>query len=249
MFALAAQIAIPADRQTGIERAHAESAEFAELRTGHRVAVFLPANNVVTQMLCKAVGNTGHVYAVVAPSAARGAREPLIDYFASDSCTNVTALTLHSRNYPAPELYNSSDDPGAVYEYWEQRLPIESFVAPQPLDMIWIADSYQDLRSARFGSPNMMWVNSAFLKALKSGGVLIVEDYLIEDNAAASGSSVKKLRHNNSDQVKTEVIAAGFEFIAESKAIHSDDDPHAPKTYKTHRTDRFLLKFRKPPED
>jgi len=68
--------------------------------------------------------------------------------------------------------------------------------------------------------------------------MLIVEDY-----------------RATSDQVKAEVIAAGFEFIAESKAIDGEDEPHAPKLTKTPKnhkalgTDRFLLKVRKPKEN
>jgi len=220
---------------------------FTELKPGDRIAELLPDIGDFTRIFCELVGAAGHVYAITAPasSIAKDAHAKLAEESTDLACTNVTAFTLQPRNFPAPELYNSSDDPGTVYEYFTQRLPIESFVAPEPLDLIWVAGNYHDLRTKRFGSPNMTWVNSAFLKALKSGGVLIVEDYATTAESGARDTGT--LHRIDPQQVKAEVIAAGFEFVAESKATYGADESQTPNIRGPHdKTDRFLFKFRKP---
>lgn len=236
------------DRQRDADRKPAEVIAFAGLKPGDKVADFLPGKGYFTKIFCKVVGDAGHVYAVSVPpiSAANNAAiadsgmQPI-----SDDCTNVTASTLRPRSFPAPELHSDSDDPGWVYEYWAQRLPVESFVSAEPLDMIWTAENYHDLHNKRFGSPRMSWVNSALLIALKPGGVLIVEDHAAQ--AGSGARDTETLHRIDAQQVKEELIAAGFEFIGESKVLHNADDPHTSKAHGMHdKTDRFLFKFRKP---
>jgi len=163
----------------------------------------------------------------------------------SQACANITISSLHTTNFPAPELHSSSDDPGWVYEYWTSHLPAESFTAPEPLDVIWTSENYHDLHNKGFGSPDMSLVDQALFKALKPGGIL-----MIEDHAAAAGSGARDtqtLHRIDPELVKQEVIAAGFEFIGESTLLHDAADPHTVKAHEMHdQTDRFLLKFRKP---
>jgi predicted methyltransferase len=111
--------------------------------------------------------------------------------------------------------------------------------------MIWTSENYHDLHNKSFGSPDMLLVDRALLAALKSGGVL-----MIEDHAAVAGSGARDtdtLHRIDPELVKKEAIAAGFLFVGESKALRNKEDPHNAKAREMHdRTDRFLLKFRKP---
>jgi len=237
------------DRERDANRKPAEVIAFAGLKRGDKVADFMPGKGYFTKIFCNVVGDNGHVYAISVPKPASSPNTKSVeDKSATPSlgaCANVTAITLQSRNYPAPKKYNSSDDPGGVYEYYESRMPVESFVAPEPLDMIWTAENYHDLHNKNFGLPNMQWVDTALLAALKPGGVLIVEDH-----AAANGSGARDtatLHRIDVEQVKKEVTNAGFEFVAESRVLRSADDPHTAKAHDLHdKTDRFLLKFRRP---
>ena len=232
------------DRERDADRKPAEVIAFAGMKPGDKVADLLPGRGYFTRIFCGVTGDSGHVYAISVsrspPAEPSPAAEP-----PDPSCTNVTASTLQNVRRPAPELWSASDDPGSVYEYWSFTPAAELFAAPEPLDLIWTSENYHDLHNKRFGSPNMFAVNSALLKALKPGGILIVEDH-----AAAKGAGIRDtetLHRIELAQVKKEVTSAGFVFVAESKVLRNKTDPHTAKAHEMHdKTDRFLLKFRKP---
>jgi predicted methyltransferase len=216
--------------------------DFAVLKPGSKVAHFLPTSDEYINSICRIVGDTGHVYAISVPLVVESHNDKTIE--SSLACKNITAITLRSRNYPAPELYDAGGDPGAVYEYYASRLPVESFVSPEPLDLIWIANRYHDLHNKTFGAVNEAFVNAALFKALQSGGVLIVEDY-----SAKQGSDVRDataLHRIDVELVKKELTAAGFEFVSESLAQRNTNDRRTDNAHAIEAADRFVLKFRKP---
>jgi predicted methyltransferase len=196
------------DRQRQSNHVASEVIAFSGLKPGDKIAEFLPVDGSFTKVFCEALGDAGHVY-VIALSATT------VESYAT--CSNVSTHILKSRNFPAPELYNSSDDPGAVYEYYVSRLPVESFVAPEPLDIIWVSRAYDALHGKEYGSPNMRYVASALLSALKPRGVLVI------DGSAAAGI----------EKIKQEMLAAGFAFVGGSRA-------------QSGKAERYLLKFLKP---
>jgi predicted methyltransferase len=246
-------------------RKPAEVIAFASIKPGDKVADFMPDGGYFTRIFCKVVGDAGHVYVI---GVTRLATAPPPEHLPSPSappqsapaapeaagaCHNVTTSSLKSRLVPAPELHDDSD-PGWVYEYWSSSPAAENFRAPEPLDVIWTSGNYRDLHNKAFGSPDMSRVNTALLAALKPGGLL-----LIEDHAAVAGSSA---RHSASlhripagdvtapaapvavEQVRQEVTQAGFEFVDE---LHHCEDRRTANAHDMHnKTDRFLLKFRKP---
>jgi predicted methyltransferase len=242
------------DRERDANRKPAEVIAFAGLKLGDKVADFMPGRGYFTKIFCKIVGDTGHVYAISIPRQAPPPAQGATSSASSSSsappplapdCNNVSSIRLQGINRPAPELHSSSDDPGWVYEYWSSRPAAESFAAPEPLDMIWTSENYHDLHNKGFGSPDMLLVDRALLATLKPGGIL-----MIEDHAAAAGSGARDtdtLHRIDPEQVKKEVIAAGFVFVGENKVLRSKDDPHTAKAHEMHdKTDRFLFKFRKP---
>lgn len=242
------------DRERDANRKPADVIAFAGLKPGDKVADFMPGRGYFTKIFCKIVGDTGHVYAISIPRQVPPATQGAASSASSSAsappppapdCKNVSSIRLQGINRPAPELHSSSDDPGWVYEYWSSRPAAESFAAPESLDMIWTSENYHDLHNKGFGSPDMLLVDRALLTALKPGGIL-----MIEDHAAAAGSGARDtdtLHRIDPEQVKKEVIAAGFVFVGESKVLRSKDDPHNAKAHEMHdKTDRFLFKFRKP---
>jgi predicted methyltransferase len=209
---------------------------FASIKPGDKVADFMPDGGYFTRLFCKVVGDTGHVYVIgVPPKSVPSASE------AAGDCHNVTTSNLKSRLVPAPELHDDSD-PGYVYEYWSSSPAAENFTAPEPLDVIWTSDNYHDLHNKAFGSPDMSRVNTALRAALKPGGLLLIEDHPAVVGSGARHSA--SLHHIAVEQVRQEVTQAGFEFVGELR--HSE----ATRTANAHdvhdKTDRFLLKFRKP---
>jgi len=81
--------------------------------------------------------------------------------------------------------------------------------------------------------------------ALKPGGVLMIEDHAAKPGSGARDTAT--LHRIDVEQVKKEVTDAGFLFVGESQVLRTADDPHTAKAHEMHdKTDRFLLKFRKP---
>jgi predicted methyltransferase len=248
------------DRQRDADRKPAEVISFAGMKPGDKVADFMPGRGYFAKIFCKLVGDTGHVYAISIPrqvsppavgqssssaTSSTAASSSSSSVSSGNTCNNVTSVSLKAKLRPAPELHSSSDDPGWVYEYYASSPAAENFTAPEPLDMIWTSENYHDLHNKGFGTPDMLMVNKSLLAALKPGGILIIEDH-----AAAAGSGAHDtdtLHRIDPAQAKKEVLDTGFVFVGESKVLYHQDDPHSAKAHEMHdKTDRFLLKFRKP---
>lgn len=189
---------------------------FAGIEPGDKVADFMSADGYFSRILCTLVGEAGRVYSISMTGHEMTADQPL-----TTTCTNITSITLRATKRTAPELWSSSDDPGGVYEYWSFTPAAETFVAPEPLDAIVFSGHYHRLHTAELGSPNVHLVNRALWNALKSGGVLLIEEAAADIDAA---------------RVKRELLAAGFELVGARQGLRRTDAA----------ADRFLLKFRKP---
>ena len=48
----------------------------AGIKSGDNVADFMPGNGYFTRILCKVVGESGHIYAIAIPSSPRRSRGP-----------------------------------------------------------------------------------------------------------------------------------------------------------------------------
>ena len=233
------------ERPQDAEREATKLVEFAALAPGSKVADFLPLTLDFANLFCKVVGDKGHVYVISLPGLADAPIDSAAAPAKNASCTNVTPEALRSRTFPAPELHSDSNDPGWVYEYMARRLPEESFISPEPLDLIWVWEKYHTLRREDPGSPSMRYVGATWLAALKPGGIL-----LIADHAAKAGSGARDtvtLHRIEAEQVRREMIAVGFEFVAESDLLRREEDPHTADAYQMPgKADRFLLEFRRP---
>jgi predicted methyltransferase len=211
------------DRARDPLRKPAEVLAFAGVKPGDKVADFMPGKGYFTNIFCTLVGPKGHVYAI-SVKRPQSATPPPADAAAKTapppgvaSCTNVT----------------------------RDSEPPEEFAAPEPLDLIWTSENYHDLHNKGLGPPDIAKVDDAFFKALKPGGVLMVEDHVATPGSGIADTST--LHRIDIDTVKKEVTAAGFTLEAESPVLHNPDDPHTAKVFDLHdKTDRFLLKFRKP---
>jgi len=73
---------------------------------------------------------------------------------------------------------------------------------------------------------------------------------IVIDHVAASGSGLRDtdtLHRIDAEQVKKDVISAGFVFEGASDVLHNAADPHTAKVFELQgKSDKFLLKFRKP---
>ncbi len=126
--------------------------------------------------------------------------------------------------------------------------PIDDLVAPESLDAVWTSQNYHDLHNPfAKATADIAVVNRKVYDALKPGGL-----YIVLDHAAAKGSGLRDtetLHRIDEAAVKSEVEAAGFKLAGESNALRNPDDAHDKVVFDAairHKTDQFILIFRKP---
>jgi predicted methyltransferase len=224
---IAAAVADPArpqaDRDRDVFRKPAESIAFAGLKSGQRIADLLPGGGYFTRIFSAVVGPKGEVLAVATPK--RPDAPP-------------------DRPEPSAAVRAIAADP----HYQNVNVSVEKLVElklPEKLDMVWTSQNYHDIHNVK--DIDVAAFNKTVFDSLKPGGIYIVIDHAAEKGA---GFTVTQSLHRvEPDAVKAEVLAAGFEFVGSSDVIASatDDRKSAVFEQSLHdKTDRFLLKFRKP---
>lgn len=202
------------------QRKPAEMLIFAKVKPGAKVMDLIPGGGYFTRLFAKAVGQEGWVYAYQ-PSE--------LDSFAKGKPARILAV---AKAYPNVSVIHAS---------------VNSVSAPELLDVVWTAQNYHDLKDAFFKPADTTQVNKAIFNALKPGGL-----YIVLDHAAAKGSAIRDtdtLHRIDEAVVKSEVVAAGFEYVGESKVLRNPADPKTANVFdKSIRgsTDQFVYKFRKP---
>lgn len=213
----------PADTARDADRKPAETLQFAGIKPGEQIAELLPGAGYFTRIFSKAVGSTGHVYALVP------ARSPDASASTPDFAARVKALAAD------PQYANVS----VVVE------PFSQLKTPVPVDLVWTSQNYHDLHN--LPGLDLTVFNQMVFETLKPGGI-----YFILDHAAAPGSGIgdtATLHRIDPESVKKEVLAAGFVFVGSSKLLERPSDAHTLKVFDPSirgKTDQFILKFRKP---
>jgi predicted methyltransferase len=196
---------------------------FADVKSGDRVADFMPGNAYFTRILSDVIGPKGRVYAFIpseqiancSPSEIAGTQAIAHD----PSYTNVVVLTGSLANFRLPEK----------------------------LDLIWTAQNYHDLHDSFLGPANVAALNKAFFNALKPGGT-----FLVIDHVAESGSGLRDtdtLHRIDPVRMKSEIEAAGFVFESQTDALRNPDDDHKRAVFDPivrGKTDQVVFRFRKP---
>jgi predicted methyltransferase len=212
-----------ADKQRDANRKPAETLAFTGVKPGAKVAELLPGGGYFTRLFSKAVGSSGHVYALV-PA-------PLVDAPADvpDFAARVRAIAAD------PTYANVS----VVVE------PFSQLAVPVPVDLVWTSQNYHDLHN--FPGLDVGIFNKMVFDDLKPGGIYLVLDHTAE--AGSGGRDTKSLHRIDPDTVKKEVLAAGFVFVGSSNLLRQPGDSHSLKVFDPAvrgKTDQFILKFRRP---
>ncbi|MCJ2178546.1 class I SAM-dependent methyltransferase [Novosphingobium album (ex Hu et al. 2023)] len=153
-------------------------------------------------------------------------------------------------------VFADSSRPVPAVEAWATEHPQVSIsilkagddLASEPVDIVWTTENYHDFKNAKIGESDAAALyNQAAFRALKPGGV-----YLINDHAAAADApaDVTSTLHRIAEAtVIREVEAAGFQLAGKSPVLANPEDDHTLKVFDPAirgKTDQFVLKFVKP---
>jgi predicted methyltransferase len=212
-----------ADKQRDANRKPAETLAFIGVKPGEKIGELLPGGGYFTRILSKAVGPKGKIFALVPQRPANAPADM------PDMAARIKVIA-DDANYSNVTIVQQ---------------PLPSLAAPEPVDMVFTADNYHDLHN--IPGVDVAQFNKLVFGSLKPGGL-----YVVIDHSAQSGSGVRDtgtLHRIDVDAVKSEVTAAGFEFVGGSDILANADDPRTAKVFDPAirgKTDQLILKFRKP---
>lgn len=206
------------DRARDADRRPAEVLDFFGVRPGDRVAELMSGRGYYAEILARGVGPTGRVYVQNTPFVLeRFAEGPLTERLARIGGANVVRLD------------RPLEDPG---------LP------PGELDAVLMVLFYHDTHWQGVDRARM---NRAVLDSLVRGGVYGIVDHHAE--AGSGDRDVQTLHRIDRALVVAEVLDAGFVLDAESDLLRHPEDDRTRNVFDESirgRTDRFVLRFRKP---
>jgi predicted methyltransferase len=211
-----------ADVERDAARKPAEMVKFAMIKPGQTVVDMLPGGGYFTRIFSQAVGPKGKVVALVA-------REYAAQY--PKMGTDITSLAAEPAYKNVEAAIRGLSEVGA----------------DNSVDLVWTAQNYHDLKSAKLPAGTAAFINGAVFKALKPGG-----HYVIVDHSAAAGSGLRDvdtLHRIDAEALKAEVLAAGFIFDGESKLVANTTDDHSKNVFDPAirgKTDQFAFRFVKP---
>jgi predicted methyltransferase len=113
------------------------------------------------------------------------------------------------------------------------------------VDLIFTAQNYHDLHNSQ--ALDVAAFNKSVFDALKPGGLFVIVDHSAEKGSGSRDTST--LHRIDAETVKSEVTAAGFEFVGGSEILKNASDDRTAKVFDPAvrgKTDQFILKFRKP---
>jgi predicted methyltransferase len=212
-----------ADKQRDANRKPAETLAFVGVKPGEKIGELLPGGGYYTRILSKAVGPKGKVFALVPQRPANAPADM------PDMAARIKSVT----------------EDAAYSNVTLVQQPLPTIAAPEPVDMVFTALNYHDLHNIPV--VDVAKFNKLVLQSLKPGGMYVVIDY-----SAEAGSGVRDtgtLHRIDRDAAKSEVTAAGFEFVGGSDMLANAADPRTAKIFDPAirgKTDQFILKFRKP---
>jgi predicted methyltransferase len=210
-----------ADVERDAVRKPAAMVAFAKIAPGQTVVDLLPGGGYFTRVFSQAVGPKGKIIALVSDQYAA---------MVPKAATDIQALAAE----PA-------------YANVEAAIRSLGNIGPAgSVDRVWTSQNYHDLHSKNLPANVADGVNRAVFAALKPGGY-----YIILDHSAAAHSGLRDvdtLHRIDAATLKAEVIAAGFTFAGESKAMSNRADDRTKAVFDPAirgKTDQFVYRFLK----
>jgi predicted methyltransferase len=206
-----------ADRQTDQRREPAKMLAFTGAREGMKVLDMEAGAGYSTELMARAVGPTGTVWAQ--DSAA------IIERFVKDK------FDIRAKS---PAMKN------VIHVIREFEDPIPPDVSN--LDMITFFYAYHDVTYMPVDRTKM---NAKMFAALKPGGYLIIADHSAKPGEGITVANT--LHRIEEATLRQEIEAAGFKLVAEGDFLRHPEDPRDGKVFKPAvPVDNFILKYQRP---
>jgi predicted methyltransferase len=206
-----------ADRQTDQRRAPAKMLEFTGVKAGMRIMDVEANAGYSTELLARAVGPTGKVYAQDSQALIDSLVKDKFDQRAQKPVMQSVVHVIRNFDDPVPPDVNN-------------------------LDMVTIFYSYHDITYMPVDRAAM---NAKLFAALKPGGVLVIADHSARQGDGVSVA--KTFHRIEEATLKQEVQAAGFRLVAEGDFLRNPEDSRDFIVFKPKvPVDNFVLKFQKP---
>ncbi len=214
---VASQDRADGDRQADPRRQPAKMLAFTGVKTGMKILDMEASAGYSTELLARAVGTTGTIYAQ--DSAA------VIERFVKDKF-DIRAQKPVMKN--VVHVIRDFDDP----------IPPDV----SGLDMITFFFAYHDISYMQVDRAVM---NKKMLAALKPGGFLVIADHSAK--AGDGVNVAKTLHRIEESIVRQEIDAAGFKLVEEGNFLRHPEDPREAAVFRPQvPTDEFVLKYQKP---
>jgi len=221
---LAAEDRSAEDKAQDANRKPAEVLALIGVKEGQTVVDLGTIGGYYAEILARAVGPSGAVYAVNSP--------PVLNAFPE----------AHQ------EAIARSQKPG-LSQLKPMVVAEDALPAEWQADVVFVGLYYHDFINDYFKvGLDRAKVNAAIYNALKPGGLYVIEDHLNAPGAGAQAAT--DLHRGDPDITRAEVLAAGFEPLAENLDLFANpDDPRTNSVFDPAirgHTARFLFIFRKP---
>src|SRR5260221_9855091 len=205
------------DRQADVRRKPAKMLAFTAVQIGMKVLDMEASAGYSTELLARAVGPSGTIYAQ--DSAA------VIERFVKDKF-DIRAQKPVMKN--VVHVIRDFDDP----------IPPDV----SNLDMITFFFAYHDISYMQVDRAVM---NKKMLAALKPGGLLVIADHSAK--AGDGVNVAKTLHRIEESIVRQEIEAAGFKLVEEGNFLRNPQDPREAAVFRPQvPNDEFGLKYQKP---
>jgi len=213
-----------ADRARDAGRKPGEVLAFFAIEPGMTVLDMFSGGGYYTELLSRVVGDDGKVIAHTNQIYARFVGEEATNRYADDRLGNVEILSAENNELGLPS--NTYDAVMMVLAYH---------------DIYWVAP---ENGWPKIDGPKML---AELHSGLKPGGMLaVVDHYAATGSPPETGGTLHRI---DPQIVISEIESAGFVLEARSDVLRNMDDDHSKAMSDPEirgKTDRFVLKFRKP---
>jgi predicted methyltransferase len=220
--AVAAKTRLPGDYERDPGRKPAVVLEFFGIEAGDTVLDLFSGGGYYTELLSRVVGPDGNVLAHSNQAYLSFVGDEFAARYADDRLANVDVLMAENN---------------------------ELDLAPASLDAIVLVLAYHDVYFVAEGWPaiDKEKLLTELFSALKPGGVVGIVDHAALPGAPPdTGSTLHRI---DPALVISDLESAGFELDGESEALSNTTDDHTTLVFDPAirgKTDRFVLRFRKP---